>query len=114
MGEPIRVTRGGTYTPAWGNEGREEKDKIRGHYRFISFARQQELLEQKDVDKPFAFEGKVLAEMLYQIDNLEVEDENGVRPITTGHELINDPAVDRLALEFWQELRNKTAVDKKK
>jgi NADPH-dependent glutamate synthase beta subunit-like oxidoreductase len=112
--EPIRVTRGGVYVPKLYNDGRSEDEKIKGHYRFLSFAEQQDLFSVSDAEKPFAFEGRVVAAMLHKIENLEVEDDKGKRVITTGAQLVADPALSDLAMEFWTALRNLSAVDKKK
>lgn len=115
MVDPIKVSKGGTYTPQWGNDGREDGEKIVVHYRFLSFAEQQELLNSDDIKaKNFAYESRIVARMVSGIDHLSVEDGNGVRAITTGDELINEPGLDALAYELWMEFRSKSAVDKKK
>ena len=110
----IKVTRGGEYVPAWGNDGRTEKDKIRIQYRFLSFAEQQELLNPKDVGTSMAYESRVLARMIDAVENLSVDDGSGEREITTGKELVDEPGLDGLALELWLEFRNMQAVNKKK
>lgn len=112
--EAIKVTRGGVYTPELHNEGRKEKDKIRVHWKFLSFAEQQSLLETADLETPFAYEGKITGNMITDIENLSVDDGDGARDITTGAELINEPTLEKLALEVWMHLRQQTAVDKKK
>lgn len=115
MAEPIKVSKGGTFTPQWGNDGREDGEKIVVHYRFLSFAEQQELLNSDDIKaKNFAYESRIIARMTTQIDNLTVVDDKGERQITTGDELVSEPGVDALAYELWLEFRNKSAVDKKK
>ncbi len=115
MAEPIRVSKGGTYVPDWGNQDRVDGEKIVVHYRFLSFAEQQELLTRNDVRSgSYSYENKVVAASIHKIENLEVEDEDGRRAITTGDELVKEPGLDRLALELWLELRDKSAIDKKK
>jgi hypothetical protein len=111
--EPIKVTRGGVVVPEWGNDGREDKEKIKVHYRFLTFAEQQELLDPRELGKSFAYESRVLAKMIEKIDNLEVDD-GKARKITDGESLVNAPGLDVLAMELWLTFRNMTAVDKKK
>jgi hypothetical protein len=112
--EAIRVTRGGVYTPELHNEGRKDKEKIRVHWKFLSFVEQQSLLESSDLDTPFTYEGKITAHMITEIENLSVDDGDGARDITTGKELINEPTLEKLALEVWMHLRKQNSVDKKK
>ena len=112
--QPIRVSRGGTYVPEWGNEDREEAEKIRIHYRFLSFAEQQEELHTDDLGRNFAYESRVLARMIGKVENLAVEDDAGVREIKIGADIVAEPALDKLALELWMRFRSMTAVDKKK
>ena len=100
--------------PEWGNEEREEADKIRVHYRFLSFAEQQEELHADDLGRNFAYESRVLARMIGKVENLAVEDGNEVREVKTGADIVAEPAMDKLALELWVTFRNMTAVDKKK
>lgn len=114
MAEPIRVVRGGVLVPEWGNEDRREEEKIRIHYRFLSFAEQHELIDVADVGKSFAYESRVIAKMIWRIDNLTVIGETDQeRPIETGQQLVDEPALDRLAMECWREIRTKTAIEKK-
>ena len=114
MPEAIRVTRGGTHVPLWGNDGRSDKDKIAVHYRFLSFEEQQALLNPKDIGESFAYQSRVLARMIGKVENLSVVDEDGERKIETGDQLVSEPGLDELAYELWLELRSKQAVDKKK
>jgi hypothetical protein len=100
--------------PSWGNEGVAEKDKIKVHYRFLSFEKQQELLNPADIGKSMAYESRVLAYMIEKIDNLSIDDGDGERVIATGQELIEEPGLDGLALELWIEFRNVQSVNKKK
>lgn len=111
--EVIAVTRGGVYVPEWGNADREEADKIRVHYRFLSFEEQQQLLRPDDIGKNFGYEARVLAAMVNKIENLEVDDGKR-RKIDNGEKLVAEPGLDGLALELWIEFRNKSAIDKKK
>jgi len=112
--EPIKVTRGGEYVPEWGNTDREEADKIKIHYRFLSFAEQQELLKPEDVGKNFAYESRVLGRMITKVENLEVEEDGKRRTIANGEELVAEPGLDGLALELWLKFRNESAIHKKK
>ncbi len=114
MPAPVKVTRGGTYVPLWGNDERSDKDKIRVHYKFLSFAEQQELLNPHDIGESFAYQSRVLARMLTKVENLSVEDDQGTRKVEDGEALVSEPGLDELAYELWLELRNKQAVDKKK
>lgn len=115
MAEPIRVTKTGTYIPKWGNGDRSDDDKIVIHFRFLSFAEQQSLLNSDDIKaKNFAYESRIIGSMVERIDNLSVEDGGGVREIKTGDDLMNEPGLDALAYELWLEFRNKSAIDKKK
>jgi hypothetical protein len=111
--EPIKVARGGTVVPEWGNGDRDDKEKIKVHYRFLTFAEQQELLDPRELGKSFAYESRVLAKMIEKIDNLEIDD-GKARKITDGEALVNAPGLDGLAMELWLTFRNMTAVDKKK
>jgi len=113
MAEAIQVSRGGVYVPEWGNADREEAEKIRVHYRFLSFAEQQELLRPEDIGKSFAYESRVLARMIHKIENLEVDD-GKQRAITDGGSLVAEPGLDGLAMELWMEFRNRSAIHKKK
>jgi hypothetical protein len=113
MAEAIKVTRGGVYVPDWGNADREDAEKIRIHYRFLSFEEQQQLLTPEDLGKNFAYESRVLAKMVTKVENLEVDD-GKKRTIDTGENLVSEPGLDGLALELWIEFRNKSAIDKKK
>jgi hypothetical protein len=113
MVEPIRVTTSGTYEPEWGNEGRADADKIRVHYRFLTFAEQQELLSPAEIGKSFAYESRVLARMVTRVDNLIVDD-GKTRTIKDGQGIVDEPGLDGLAMELWLAFRNMTAVDKKK
>lgn len=110
--EPIRVTKGGIYTPKWGNEG--YADKIAVHYRFLSFAEQQALLDPADIGKSFAYESRVLAAMIGKVENLSVADDDGVREITSGRELVDEPGLDKLAMELWLYFRGISAMDAEK
>lgn len=113
MAEAIKVTRGGVYVPEWGNADREDAEKIRVHYRFLSFEEQQQLLRPEDLGKNFGYESRVLATMVSKIENLEVDD-GKKRAIDNGEKLVAEPGLDRLAMELWLEFRNKSAIDKKK
>jgi len=113
MAEAIQVTRGGVYVPEWGNADREDAEKIRVHYRFLSFEDQQRLLAPEDLGKNFAYESRVLAAMVERVENLEVDD-GKKRKVDTGEKLVAEPGLDELALELWLEFRNKSAIDKKK
>jgi hypothetical protein len=110
---PIKVTKGGTVVPEWGNGDRADSEKIAVHYRFLTFAEQQALLDPKEIGKSFAYESRILAAMIEKIDNLEIDD-GKARAIVTGEELVNAPGLDGLAMELWLTFRNMTAVDKKK
>lgn len=112
--QAIKVTRGGIYTPDLFNGERSEEEKIRVHWKFLSFLEQQELLESGDLEKPFAYEGKITAAMITKIENLLVDDGSEAREITTGAELLGEPTLERLAMEVWLHLRDQAAVDKKK
>lgn len=114
MAEPIKVVRGGVFIPEWGNADRDEKEKIRIHYRFLSFAEQQELLNPAELGKSFAYESRIVARMIERVENVKVEDGNGIRVIDTGEKLVDEPGLDQLALESWLYFRDKTAIDKKK
>lgn len=116
MAQPIRVTKGGTFVPSWGNEGRSEKEEIQVHYRFLTFEEQQQLLHHEDIGKNFAYEARMLARMIERIDNLQVEDDSGVREVKTGDELIKEPGLDGLAMELWLHFRQTSALsaDQKK
>jgi hypothetical protein len=114
MAEAIQVSRGGTIVPEWGNADRDESEKITVHYRFLSFAEQQELLRPDDVGKSFAYESRVLARMITRLDNLEVEENGKRRKVDDGEKLVSEPGLDSLAMELWLELRNRSAIDKKK
>jgi len=110
----IKVTRGGVYIPELFNQGRKEEGKIRIHWRFLSFLEQQELLESGDLEKPFAYEGKITAAMITKIENLSIDDGQEERGITTGEQLLTEPTLESLSMEVWLHLRKQTAVDKKK
>lgn len=110
----IQVSRGGTYVPSWGNDGRKDGEKITVKYRFLSFAEQQELLNPSDIGKSMAYESRVLARMVESVENLSIDDGDGERAIKTGEQLIAEPGVDALALELWLEFRSIQSVDKKK
>lgn len=113
MAEAIKVSRGGVYVPEWGNADREEADKIKVYYRFLSFAEQQELLRPEDVGQNFSYESRVIGRMVTKVENLSIDD-GKERKIETGEDVINDPALDKLAMEVWLYFRNLSAVDKKK
>lgn len=114
MPEPVKVTRGGSFTPEWGNESREDSEKIRIQYRFLTFAEQQELLNPAELGKSFAYESRVLARMIEKVENLSVTDGKKERKVSTGQELVDEPGLDGLAMECWLHFRTLTAVDKKK
>lgn len=114
MAEAIKVTRGGVYVPEWGNADREDAEKIRVHYRFLSFEEQQQLLRPDEIGKSFGYEARVLAAMVTMIDNLTVEEGGKTRAVDTGDKLVAEPGLDGLAMELWLEFRNKSAIDKKK
>ena len=115
MADAIRVTRGGVYTPEWMNADREEADKIRVHFRFLSFAEQQALTFYEDLGKNLAFDTRQLEAMITKVENFSVIDESdAVREITNGKQLVAEPAAEHLCLELWMHFRKITAVDKKK
>lgn len=114
MSEPIRVSRGGSFVPEWGNADRDDADKITVHYRFLSFAEQQELLRPEDLGKSFAYESRILGRMVERVDNLSVEVDGTETAVTDGATLVATPGLDELAMEVWLHLRNQQAVDKKK
>lgn len=115
MAEPIKVVRGGVYTPEWGNADRDEKDKIQVHYRFLSFAEQQALIHYDDLGKTMAYDSRQLAAMVVKVDNLSVEDDAGkVKEIKDGQALIDEPGAEGLCFELWMHLRQLSTVDKKK
>lgn len=115
MSEPIRVTRGGVLTPEWGNSDREEAEKIRVHYRFLSFAEQQALIRYEDLGKTMAFDSRQIASMVTKVDNLTIVDEAGNEArLTTGQQIIDEPGTEGLCLELWARFRTMTTVDKKK
>lgn len=110
----IKVSKGGSFLPEWGNDNRPEEEKIRIHYRFLSFSEQQGMLTSSDLERTFYYESKLLGKMITNIENLEIEVEGKKKEIKTGVELINEPGLDELSLECWLEVRSKSAVDKKK
>lgn len=113
---PIRVTKRGVYVPEWGNDSRAESERITIHYRYLTFAEQQELLHMDDLGKNFAYESRVLAKMVDKVENLSVDD-GKVRDIKTGEDIVNEPGLDKLALELWLHFRKVSALsdeDKKK
>ena len=117
MAEPIRVTKRNSYVPEAFNEGRKDGDKIVVHYRYLTFAEQQELLRHEDIGINFAYEARILSRMIERIDNLQVADDDVVRDITDGDSLVNEPGVDKLAMELWMHFRRTSALtdaDKKK
>ena len=114
MPEPIRVTKGGTIIPEWGNEEREDAEKIRINYRFLSFAEQQELLDPNELGRSFAYESRILSRMIEGIENLQIEQDGKIADIKNGAALVATPGLDALAMEMWLRFRNMTAVDKKK
>lgn len=115
MAEPIKVSRGGVYVPEWGNAGRDDSDKIKVHYRFLSFAEQQALIHYDDLGKTMAFDSRQLAEMVTKVDNLSVvDDTDKVKEIKNGADLIDEPGTEGLCLELWLYLRKQSTVDKKK
>jgi|SRR6056297_2107461 len=114
MASPIKVVKGGTLIPDYGNEGRSDDEKIQVTYRFLSFAEQQELLDPSKLGTSMAYESKVIAKMITKIENLEVQEGNEVRAITDGDALVSEPGLDVLAKELWLTLRTMSAVDKKK
>lgn len=128
MVEPIAVSRTGTFCPNWGNAERKEEDKIRVRYRFLSLGEEQRIVAEtnRGLDKTLT-EDERLAEvigrqwvarvqaMIESIDNLSIVTEQGeVIEITDGETLFADSALVELGYEIIQELRDKTAVDKKK
>lgn len=115
MAEPIKVSRGGVYVPEWGNAGRDDSDKIKVHYRFLSFAEQQALIHYDDLGKTMAFDSRQLEAMVDKIDNLAVVDDKGnTKDITNGVDLVNEPGTEGLCLELWVFFRKQSTVDKKK
>ena len=115
MADAIRVTRGGVYIPEWENADRDDSDKIRVHYRFLSFAEQQALVYYEDLGKTLAYDTRQLEAMVTKIDNLTViGDDDKERNITTGKELVSEPGCERLCLELWMQFRQMSAIDKKK
>ncbi len=112
--EPIRVVRGGRYTPEWGNADRADSDKIQVEYRFLSFSEQQELLDPSEIGKSMAYESRIVGRMVTKVKNLSVEIDGKVQEIKDGNDLVNTPGIDNLALELWLHFRKLTAVDKKK
>jgi len=113
MAEPIKVSKGGTLIPEWGNEGRPDGEKITIHYHFLTFAEQMELTDPSTVGKSMAHEYKNLERMIDKVDNLEVQEGSKVRGIKTGSDLVNS-GLDQLCMELWLTLRKMSAVDKKK
>ena len=128
MVEPIAVHRTGTYIPKWGNAEREEEDKIRVCYRFLSLSEEQRIVAEtnRGLDKSLS-EDERLAEvigrqwisrvqaMIQSIENLSIVTEQGeVTQIADGGALFAEPGLVELGYEIIQELRDKTAVDKKK
>lgn len=128
MVEPIAVHRTGTYIPKWGNAEREEEDKIRVCYRFLSLSEEQRIVAEtnRGLDKSLS-EDERLAEvigrqwiarvqaMIQSIENLSIVTEQGeVTQIADGATLFGEPGLVELGYEIIQELRDKTAVDKKK
>jgi hypothetical protein len=113
MADPIKVTKGGSIVPEWGNADRPKDEKITVEYRFLTFAEQQEMLDPADLGKSFKYESKLLARMITSITNLSVDD-GKVRQIKTGDDLVAEPGLDGLAMELWLKLRKMSAIDKKK
>lgn len=114
---PIRVISRGVFVPEWGNGAREPNEKITIRHGYLTFAEQQELLHYDDMGVNFAYESRLVAKMIDKegpnpISNLAVEDEkNKVRQIKTGEDLVNEPALDKLALEVWLHFRTISALD---
>lgn len=114
MAEPIRVVRGGVFIPKWENADRDESEKIKIHYRFLSFAEQQALIHYDDLGKTMAYDSRMIAAMVTKVENLEIAEVEEVKKISNGQEMIDDPGVEELCLEFWIHVRGLSAVDKKK
>lgn len=115
MVDPVKVSRGGVYIPEWENADRDDKDKIKVHYRFLSFAEQQALIHYDDLGKTMAYDSRQLEAMVTKVDNLTVVDDDGkTKAIKNGSDLINEPGTEWLCLELWLHLRKLSTVDKKK
>lgn len=114
MAQPFRVVRGGVFVPDWGNGDRQDDEKIRIHWKFLSLTEQQSLLRAEDADSSFGYEAKVTASMISEIENLSIEDDEGVTEIKTGTQLVNEATLEKLALETWLFMRKQSAVNKKK
>ena len=113
MAQSIKISKGGSVVPEWGNADRVDDEKIVVHYRFLSFAEQQELLNPADIGKTMGYESRVLAKMITKIENLSIDD-GKERKVTDGEALMAEPGLDGLALELWLTLRKMSAIDKKK
>lgn len=127
MAEPIRVSRGGVYVPLWGNADRGDSDRITVHYRFLSIGDEQSIVSRANRGLPEGLsDDERLAEaigrqwiarvaaMIESIENLSIDDGEGVKEITTGDELFAEPALVELGYELIHEMKGLTAVDKKK
>jgi len=115
MATPIKTVRGGVIVPQWGNADRDEKDKIKVHFRFLSFAEQQALTFYDDLGKTLAYDSRQMEAMIDKVENLSIEDETGeVKDLVSGADIINEPAAEGLCLELWLEFRKRSAIDKKK
>jgi hypothetical protein len=124
MAEPIKVSRGGVFVPSWGNADRDEADKIKVHYRFLSLDEEQRIVAESrreaggDDDERLT---EILSlqwikrttTMIESVENLQLDD-GEVRDITTGEALFAEPALVNLGYEIMHAFKDFTAIDKKK
>ena len=105
----VSVKRTDVYIPEWnGNRKLPESEQVRVHYHFLSFEEQEQIVSvDNSGNTKLNFAAGVSAQV-DKVENLTIDVDGKDVQIKTGADLVNNAAVDRLALEVWRHLN---AVD---
>ena len=103
----ITIKRTDTYVPKWnGNRKLPEAEQVKVHYHFLSFEEQERLVSLDSSSKAVLNFAAGVASQVDRIDNLTVDADGEEKDITSGGELVAEPAVADLALEVWRHLQS--------
>jgi hypothetical protein len=103
----VQIKRTDTYVPKWnGNRKLPESEQVKVHYHFLSFEEQERLVKVDENNKTVLNFAGGVASQVDTIDNLTVEADGEEKAITTGGELVAEPAVADLAMEVWRHLQS--------
>jgi hypothetical protein len=103
----LSVTRNDVYVPKWnGNSKLPDDEKVKVHYHFLSFEEQESIVSVDSKGETRLNFAKGVAAQVDKIENLVIESDGEETAITTGAELVAEPAVDQLALEVWRHLNS--------